>query len=290
MADEGEGRGGGKSEEAEPEEKTDGWMCSYADMVTLLMTFFVLMFALSNADDKKVMLFFAGLSEEGLSLERFEEINAMFAGADGDPGDYPQLTFDEDDDPEPDRADELYDKQLSGLLTAISEYIEANELDDIIAVEREGDFVIVTLPGDIAFPSGSATITDEMEIIAGELARLIANQHSLQAPFEVIVTGHTDNVPIHTVQFRSNWHLSAMRAMNFLEVLLYDSEMNPRYFSSRGYGEQRPVADNNTPDGRQKNRRVEVMITPLRETIEDRIVLNPPQATIPTPEEAPEDE
>ena len=277
MADEGEGRGGGKSEEAEPEEKTDGWMTSYADMVTLLMTFFVLMFALSSSDDQKIMLFFAGLSQEGLSLERFEEINAMFSDAGEDPGEYPELPELAVEDPDvPNIADELYDAQLAGLFEAISEYIEENELEDIIAIEREGDFIIVTLPGDIAFPTASATITDEMVGIAGELARLIASQHSLQAPFEIIVTGHTDSVPIHTVQFRSNWHLSAMRAMNFLEVLLNESEMNPRYFSARGYGEQRPIADNNTPEGRQKNRRVEVMITPLRQTYEDRIILNPP--------------
>ena len=268
-------KGGGRPQaEEEPEERTDGWMTSYADMVTLLMTFFVLMWALSSSDDQKIMLFFAGLSSEGLSLERFEEINAMFSTPDDASGDYPilpELDNEEEAPTEDDEIESIYEEQLAALYREISRYIQDNNLGDSIAIQRDGDFIVITLPGDIAFPSASATITEDMQIIAGELSRLIARQTSIQAPFEIVVTGHTDNVPIHTVTFRSNWHLSAMRAMNFLEVLLYESDMNPRYFSARGYGEERPIDDNNTETGRARNRRVEVMITPLREVYDDRV-------------------
>jgi chemotaxis protein MotB len=264
-----EDRGGRPMRQEEPEERTDGWMATYADMVTLLLTFFVLMFAISNVDSQKAMLFFAGLSAEGLSVERFMEIQQMHAepGEDDHVGDNLVLP---EDEPNYDEIEEIINQQLMDMFQAIVDYIDTYNLGDSMAVELDGDFIVVTLPGDIFFATAMANITDEMREIAGTLGQLIATQHTVQYPFEIIVTGHTDNVPINTVEFQSNWRLSAVRAMNFLEVLLEYSDIDPRYFSSRGYGEYHPVGDNNTPEGRQQNRRVEVMITPLRETSEGR--------------------
>ena len=265
----GEDRGARPADREEPEERTDGWMTTYADMVTLLLTFFVLLFAISNVDNEKAMLLFAGFSREGLSLERFVEIQEMFADYDGeDIGDYP-VAPDEAEEPPDDAAHQ----HLVEMYEAISEYIERHSLGHSIAIELDGDFLVVTLPGDIAFASAEATITPQMREIAAELANLIAAQHTVQYPFEIIVTGHTDNVPINSALFQSNWRLSAVRAMNFLEVLIEESELEPHFFSSRGYGEYHPVADNTTSEGRQKNRRVEVMITPLRQTEDGRIRL-----------------
>jgi chemotaxis protein MotB len=79
-------------------------------------------------------------------------------------------------------------------------------------------------------------------------------------PKKVTVTGHTDNVPIHRPEFPSNWDLSVKRAVNFLKVLLENKQLDPRKFSATGMGEYHPVASNDTPEGRAKNRRVEVAI------------------------------
>ena len=256
-----EGRGNRPKEEEEPEERTDGWMTTYADLVTLLLTFFVLLFALSNVDEQKFLLFFTSITEGGMSIDRFEEIVGMFADPDADdPGDAPVIS----PPPDPDDDGNLV-HQLEELFLAISMYIDDNDLSDRISLEYDGDFLLLTLSSDIVFASGSATITDEMEIIAGELARLIAAKHTNEGPFEIIITGHTDSVPPNVV-WRSNWQLSANRAVNFLEVLLHHSDMDPRFFYSSGFGELHPVATNDTPEGRQMNRRVEVMISPLRLT------------------------
>ena len=87
----------------------------------------------------------------------------------------------------------------------------------------------------------------------------------MNPPRHIIISGHTDNVPIHNAQFASNWELSVMRAVNFMKVLLENPNLDPRWFSAKGYGEFKPVAPNNTPEGRMKNRRVEILILPKTE-------------------------
>ncbi|RYD02856.1 hypothetical protein N752_22860 [Desulforamulus aquiferis] len=78
--------------------------------------------------------------------------------------------------------------------------------------------------------------------------------------YEVIVSGHTDSVPINNYQFESNWDLSSKRAINFMKLLLQNDSLDPKRFSAIGYGEYRPVSDNATEEGRAQNRRVEVKI------------------------------
>ena len=262
----GEDRGGSKPDtEEEAEERTDGWMTTYADLVTLLLTFFVLMFALSNVDQAKFALFAGAMSEGGMSQERFEEIMQMYAPSD-DPGEAPLI-------PEPDTPSEgdILSQQLADLYEAIQDYIEANELGNSIMVQFEGDLLLLTLSSDIVFPSNVAVVTEEMRIVAGELAQLIALKHTESEAFEIIVTGHTDNVPPGGGLWRSNWQLSANRAINFLEVILEESSIAPEFFYASGFGEHHPIDTNNTPEGRQRNRRVEVLISPLRLTEYARI-------------------
>ncbi len=80
---------------------------------------------------------------------------------------------------------------------------------------------------------------------------------------EITVSGHTDTVPITNAQFASNWELSTQRAVNFMQVLLQNKDLQPGKFSAIGYGEYRSIAQNDTPEGKAKNRRVEVFILPL---------------------------
>ncbi len=106
------------------------------------------------------------------------------------------------------------------------------------------------------FPSGSAQLVAESQKIAPVIAGLLAT-----LPERVVISGHTDNVPINTAQFPSNWELSSSRALNFMKyIIAQDARLNPRRFSAVGYSEYRPIASNDTDDGRQQNRRVEVFI------------------------------
>ncbi|HEY9570100.1 MAG TPA: OmpA family protein, partial [Metalysinibacillus sp.] len=104
-----------------------------------------------------------------------------------------------------------------------------------------------------------ATIRTEYVPVADELSQILV----FDPPRNVVITGHTDNVPISTAQFPSNWSLSVMRSVNFLQQLMASNpQLDPKYFSAKGYGENKPVDTNDTDEGRAKNRRVEVLIQP----------------------------
>jgi len=249
--------GGGRGGEEEPEERTDGWMTTYADMVTLLMTFFVLMFAISNVDQQKAMLFFAGLTRDGLSMAQYEEIINRFGIDSTDDPDATLL-------PSPDPGD-IGNPELEALYGMFKAYVDSEGLGDVIEVVFNGDFLLLTLSSDILFDSASAVVKPEMREIGVRLAEMLRDLHNAEKPFEIVVAGHTDNVPINTVRYPSNWHVSVDRAVNFLEILIKESELDPSFFYARGCGEERPVETNDTPEGRQANRRVEVMISLERE-------------------------
>jgi len=264
-------RGSGKGGEEEPEERTDGWMTTYSDMVTLLMTFFVLMFAISNVDNQKAMLFFAGMSRDGLSATQFQEIVDMFNPGD-DPGQIyiPEggqwaSTWDDEEDPE--FGDEGNDEEgegneeLQDLYNVLHNFIVIGGLSEHMNLHITGEYLLITLANEVLFDLGRAEIRPEMRYIGTRIAELISGTHNPQNPFEIVVAGHTDDWPIATAEFPSNWHLSSRRALNFLSILIEGrGDIDPAYFSSRGLGEYHPIATNETVEGRQANRRVEVMV------------------------------
>jgi chemotaxis protein MotB len=134
-------------------------------------------------------------------------------------------------------------------------------LEEEMQVKIVGDSLLVTLTSDIWFPSGSASISVAQRETATKMADMISTSQSEEDLLHIVITGHTDNVPMRTAQFPSNWYLSAIRAINFMEAMLDDGRLDPRMFSARGYGEYEPVDNNDTPEGRQHNRRVEVLIS-----------------------------
>jgi len=249
-------------------------MATYADMVTLLLTFFVLMFALSNVDNEKAELFLFAMSRDGLTADQFLEIRQRYeldelVGGEWDdhfpaPADDDDWVGDEGDDEDEDGDDEGMseaEQRLQDLADAIQAWIDGEGLGDEIGLNFNGDFLMLTLSSDIVFDPGRAIVLPEMRERARVIAELLAANFTVADPFEIVVAGHTDNIPQHTAQFPSNWHLSAARAQNFLELLIYDSGLEPWHFYTRACGEYRPIRPNDTPENRQANRRVEVMIT-----------------------------
>ena len=251
------------SSEAEEEEKTDGWLTTYADMVTLLLTFFVLMVALSSTDTERMELFMMALTRDGLTAEQFWEIQDRFNPDDFDPDDWDEM-FPHPETTDIEEKDHLGAAAMQELHDAMKGYIEEEELGEVMFLSFNGDFLLITLASDILFDSGRADITPEMEEKAHVIAGMLAATFEPEDPFEIVVTGHTDNVPINTPQFPSNWYLSNTRAANFLSVLISESELPPWFFYTRACGQYRPIATNETPEGRQMNRRVEVMVTLAR--------------------------
>jgi len=274
--DRGNERAGGSSEE--PEERTDGWMATYADMVTLLMTFFVLMFALSNVDNERAEMFLFALSRGGLTAEQFMEIQQRYNLEEADADEWADMLpappgFEDDDDGTPQGGDDGEDEDggetageraLRELADAIASYVDIRGLGDVIELSFNGDELLLTLTNDVWFAPGSADISPAMRENGLMIAELLEYNFDPDNPFEVVVAGHTDNRPMNSPRFPSNWHLGNGRATSFLELLLAETDLDPWYFHTRSGGEYRPIADNDTEEGRQKNRRVEVMISLAR--------------------------
>ena len=267
MAGGGEGddrgsRGGGGEE---PEERTDGWMATYSDMVTLLMCFFVLMFAISNVDSEKAALMFAAFSRDGLSIDQYLEIAQPFEISQ-DPWDE-SFGYVKEEEPSPSDSGpgDMVSPELESLYNKIGFYIDEKGLGDKLHLVFNGEYLLLTLANDIWFESAETAISPAMKENARVIAGLLAETWNDDNPFEIVVTGHTDNVPIHTVQYPSNWYVSSARATNYIAILIADSGLDPFYFRISSMGEEHPIADNDTPEGRQANRRVEVQITLAKE-------------------------
>jgi chemotaxis protein MotB len=124
--------------------------------------------------------------------------------------------------------------------------------------------VVINLPQDILFASGSATLGRDGRQTVQEVATVLAGIQDRRFQVE----GHTDNVPIATAQFPSNWELSAGRALSVVKILV-ERGVPPENVSGAGYGEYHPVATNSTPDGRRLNRRIEIVMLPNLDVIAD---------------------
>lgn len=201
------------------EENIHRWLISYSDFLTLLFTFFVALYALSNIDIMKAAQMTSSLRQV------FKVIDEP-------------ISFEED-------RNKAIIEDLRKLLNDISG----------ITIKSDARGVVITLPDSLLFDSGSAYLKPESK----EALTRISDKLK-EIPGKVAIEGHTDNVPLSSSSiYKSNWELSAARASSVLHFLLQRG-LAPDRFLIAGYGEYRPVSDNETEEGRAKNRRVELII------------------------------
>lgn len=226
----------------------DRWLVSYADFITLLFAFFVVLYAFARADQKKQVQVAQAVNHA---------LNSMGGLADRsqkDSGNAPQ--------PANATGEELlspmqvkYD--LSRIQHDLSLALAKEISNKTVALEMGRDGLVISLREAGFFNSGSATPKPETLATLGTIAdRLSAT------PYDLRVEGHTDNVPIHTLQFDSNWELSAARATRIARLFLEMNAIPPDRLSAAGYGEFHPVATNDTAAGRAENRRVDLVVLP----------------------------
>jgi|Deesub1362B_J571_1020462.scaffolds.fasta_scaffold00125_41 chemotaxis protein MotB len=206
----------------------DRWVISYADFITLLFAFFTTMYAISHVDRGKLEMFTGS-------------VRAAFKTA-------PQTGIAVIESIKP------VESELLQIGEDLKEVIEesAGMRGINVIVEEKG--VRVVFPDSVIFESGSAEIKDECKPILSAVASIIKRTKN-----DIVIEGHTDNVPIRNAKYSSNWELSVARATSVLMYLLKDKSIDPSRFSVAGYGQYRPVAPNTTAEGRAKNRRVEII-------------------------------
>ena len=233
-----------------PHEEHEGepWLLPYSDLMTLLLALFIALFAISQTDQKKMadlaQAFTAAFNMGGPSF---------FDKAGPNVGRRAEMPSNEDLGNSAYFAENM---QLEELQKKLQSYIEENNLDEQLSTQLAEEGLMIRIKERALFPSGSAQLVGQAQSIVPVVAGMLAS-----LPERVVISGHTDNVPINTAQYPSNWELSASRAMNLMKAILAaDKSLNPARFSAIGYSEYRPIADNKTDAGKQQNRRVEIFI------------------------------
>jgi len=202
------------------------WLVSYADFITLLFAFFVVMYSISQVSESK----YRSLSETLSTAFPSSALDQSEASVENNLADLTQL-------------EQTLTEQLSGYPIEGELRLSANE-----------NWLELTLSSEMLFASGAASPNQNASDIFAELSGVLGDIEN-----EVQIVGHTDNVPINNTQFENNWALSSARAVSIVNVLVLQG-IDPGRLSATGYGEYRPVDDNATAEGREKNRRVVVRI------------------------------
>lgn len=236
------------------------WMLTYADMITLLLVFFIILYALSNLNSQKYE-------------ELYRQLHSIFAGQTvffNGPANIAQQSPETSENlasltPQslqqalsqamPATAVPPENGALQQVANQVKQYLTAHHLNGQAQVTQTSRGVRITLGEALLFPLGSADLTPEGEKLLRNLAPILK-----EVPNLISVEGYTDDIPIGpTSPYRSNWELSAARALTVLHVLTTFG-IDPARLSETGYGEQRPLYPNDTPQHRQQNRRVDLVL------------------------------
>ena len=221
------------------------YMNTYGDMMTLLLCFFVLLFAMSNIDAKKfeaIVMSFQG------SLGVLDGGNTLSSESKIEKG----SVFEEQS------SSVAESNNFEKLEKQIKEYLEENKLEKQISISNEEEGLVLRFQDSSLFDQGSATLKPQSYNVLKYVGGILKSKN-FKDKF-VSVEGHTDNVPISTSTHQSNWELSSNRASNVVRYLIENQGIDPKRLSTAGYGEYQPVAPNDTPANMAKNRRVDIMI------------------------------
>lgn len=241
------------------------WLTTYSDMVTLLLTFFVMLFAMSTVDGTKftdVARSFSSsfldmgtgnylLNSSGNSILTVDFVNP----SDNNKPSQKEKYIESAEELIVDAERQIREKELDIAKEELRQAAEEQGLSKKVEIVEDKDFILMRLESEVFFDSGSAKIRPEAYPVLNQIAGVLKNVDS-----EIIVSGHTDNVPINTPVYKSNWELSTARATTVVRYFTEKLDLDPSRFTATGNGEYRPIADNGTPEGRQKNRRIEIMI------------------------------
>jgi chemotaxis protein MotB len=238
--------------EADDPENHERWMVSYADFITLLFAFFVVMYGISSINEGKYRVMsdsivFAFRSDPGTAP------GAMVATGHAEA----QMTLPIRRPPVKPKGDEnqvLKKEQMRTLARDLNQALAPLAAQGKVRISEGALGIVVDISASALFAPGEARLDLGAIRALGAVGRMLA-----EADFPIVVEGHTDNIPISTPQYPSNWELSAARAASVVRLFI-DTGMDPRRLSAVGHADQRPVADNATPDGRQRNRRVAITI------------------------------
>lgn len=295
-----------KHKKHDHEEHVDeSWLIPYADLLTLLLALFIVLFATSkNLDMKKVeqlQKVFQAIISGGESVFKFTSPidttkqqktknrnsnqtlmqlmqsplptirdlnNVNQENASSSPEPTPEPTPENSSNPgspaptdggkdgDKQKMFQAEQQQLEEMKKQLDQYIKEAKLNAQLQTSLNKQQLLITIRDQALFLPGSANLKPESKLLAQQISSMLAPHQS----FQIRIGGHTDNQPISSKEFASNWELSSKRAINFLQELLKNKTIDPVNYSATGFAEFHPISENKTNDGRAKNRRVEIAI------------------------------
>ena len=221
------------------------WVVTFGDLMSLLLCFFVLLLSFSELDRQKYKQV-AGSMEKAFGVQRRTKVMGIPKGM-------KMIAKDFDQEIIATRIKEEIGKELDEIISS-----QLSGLKEQIEIEGGDDEIIIRLMGESTFDSGKAVIRPQMKPLLKKVADLIKNNAN-----DIIIAGHTDDVPIRRGLYKTNLRLSTARASAVAEYIISNSKIDPQRISTMGFGEYRPIDTNETSVGRQKNRRVEIILSNL---------------------------
>ena len=230
-----------------PQENHDNdWLATYGDMVTLLLTFFVMLYASSSLDEQKWQYIYQAFQSRGKYLNEYIDHPNHTA----DEGSYVQ-----DDEPSNAGGTGEMPQSFDQLYVYLSEYVEENQISDQVSVSKDSAHIYIQFDSSVFFDGNSSELRQAgKDIIDGISPGLKAVRNSIQL---LTVSGHTADIGVSDV---NDWDLSSARASSVVKYMEFRTVLNGSKFRVKGVGPYEPVADNDTAEGRAKNRRVEMVI------------------------------
>jgi chemotaxis protein MotB len=231
-----------KKGHAEAHDNAERWLLTYADMITLLVAFFVMMYSMSV-----------------LNLAKFHQvaisIKSGFGGTVSGAG-HSVLEQSGGEGRKPTILPEMNPAQPAAIAKQIRHYIRERKLEKDLRVKVTERGVVVTIvTDDMLFPKGEADVTPGTARLLDKVSSIIAKTSNL-----IRVEGHTDDLPINTTRFPSNWELSTSRATTVVRYLIEHDRIDPARISAAGYADSRPLVPNDSEANRRFNRRVDIVI------------------------------
>ena len=253
------------------EKKTDeglpDWLGTYGDMVTLLLTFFIMLFSMATIEKQK----FQEIAQAFKGKFSYEGVGAPYAHEQGDSQTDPLVestatarptatvrvpaSATPHNTPLPGATSSPTTEELDDILRRLQEAIEEYNLQDYVKIIDGTHDITLRINSLVLFDLGSADIKSESKAVLVSLGNIAKSLDR-----KITVQGHTDNIPIKSAQFPSNWELSTRRATNVVVFLIDNCEIDPSKLTATGNGEFHPILPNTTEENRSKNRRIDIVI------------------------------
>ncbi|MFZ0271987.1 MAG: flagellar motor protein MotB [Acidobacteriaceae bacterium] len=232
----------------------DRWLVSYADFITLLFAFFVVLYASSRADERKQAQIAHSIQSAFQVLGLFPSTPAAQDHSVDPQASMPPINLVLGDDLS---ASPSVQQDLQHLQTQLTGALSAQIAQHVVALKLGREGLVISLRESGFYDSGSALPHRQSKPTLDRAVAIIG-----ATPYDIRIEGHTDNVPIHTPQFASNWELSTARATELAKIFIMEYGFSPARLSAAGFAEYHPVAGNDTPEGRSQNRRVDIIVLP----------------------------